>query len=217
MRTIRVVTIAAMAAIQAGTALAQEPEGVRLGLMYQPEYQPGLVVLPFAAEQGTEDMLQAIRGIIEQDLGFSDRFSMLSGAAGVTPGEPVNLELWKERGADWVLDGALQPGPAGGTMLRLVLHDAVYGTVKGDRTFVLPARGDPNFRMAVHAASDEVVFWATGDPGAAASRIAFVLDARDGSKEMYIIDYDGENVQRITSDGAITLSPAWSPDGRRIA
>ena len=26
----------------------QDPEGVRLGLLYQPEYQPGFVVLPFA-------------------------------------------------------------------------------------------------------------------------------------------------------------------------
>lgn len=190
---------------------------MRLGLMYQPEYQPGLVVLPFAAESGAERMTQPVRGIVEQDLGFSDRFEMMQSAAGAVAGEPVNLELWKERGADWVLDGAMRSGPAGGTLLRLVLHDAVYGTVKGDRTFVLPAQGDPNFRMAVHAAADEVVEWATGTPGAAASRIAFVLNGRDGSKEMYIIDYDGDNVQRITSDGAITLSPAWSPDGTRLA
>jgi TolB protein len=203
--------------LHAASAVAQEPSGVRLGLMYQPEYQPGLVVLPFAAEAGAERMTEPIRGIVEQDLDFSDRFEVMRGASGAMPGEPVNLDLWQERGADWVLDGAMRSGPSGGTLLRLVLHDAVYGSVKGDRTFVLPAQGDPNFRMAVHAASDEIVRWATGDVGPAASRIAFVLNARDGSKEMYIIDYDGENVQRITSDGAITLSPAWSPDGNRIA
>ena len=31
------------------------------------------------------------------------------------------------------------------------------------------AEGDPNYRMAVHAVSDEVVRWATGEPGAAAT------------------------------------------------
>ena len=70
--------------------------------------------------------------------------------------------------------------------------------------------------MAVHAASDAVVRWATGEPGMAASRIAFVTQGR-GSKEIYVVDSDGENVTRITSDGSISLSPSWSPDGGRIA
>ncbi len=200
-----------------GLLSAQEPEGVRLGLMYQPEYQPGFVVLPFAGQGGVDAVAAAATSIIRQDLEFSDRFEMLQGVVGTASGEAINLELWKERGADWVLDGALSPGPAGGAMLRLVLHDAVYGTVRGDETFVLPAQGDPNFRMAVHAAADEVVRWATGEPGAAATRIAFVLEGRGDAKEIYVIDYDGENVQPLTSDGVIALSPGWAPNGTRIA
>jgi TolB protein len=191
-------------------------EGVRLGLMYQPEYQPGLVVLPFAGEGAASRAALPIERIIRQDLDFSNRFEMLSAAAATSPGGTVNLQLWKERGADWVVQGTLTPGPAGGALIRLVLHDAVYGQVKGDQTFVVPAEGDPNFRMAVHSAADEIVRWATGDPGMAATRISFVLEAR-GSKELYVIDYDGENVQRLTSDGTITLSPAWSPDGNLLA
>lgn len=192
-------------------------EGVRLGLMYQPEYQPGLVVLPIAAEGNAVDRLaQPVRGILRQDLEYSDRFRLIEGTVGINPDEPVNLPLWKERGADWVLQGSLRSGPAGDALLRLILHDAVYGTVKSDIEFVLPAQGDPNFRMAVHATADEVVRWVTGEPGAAATRIAFVLDAR-GSKEMYTVDFDGENVQRLTNDGSLALSPAWSPDGARLA
>jgi TolB protein len=198
-----------------GLLQAQDQTGVRLGLLYQPEYQPGLVVLPFAGSGGADRVAQPVEGIIRQDLDFSNRFE-LRRAEGAQPGESVNLALWKERGADWVVQGSLTPGAAGGTVLRLVLHDAVYGQVKGDQSFALPAQGDPNFRMAVHAAADEIVRWATGDPGKAASRISFVLDGR-GGKEIYIIDYDGENVQRITSDGSIALSPAWSPDGDRLA
>ncbi len=191
---------------------AQDPGGVRLELRYRPEYQPGLVVLPFAGSGGE---VETIRGIIRQDLDYSDRFEMRE-APGARPGETVNVRLWKERGADWVLDGALT-SRAGGLSLRLVLHDAVYGQVKGDQTIPLPPAGDPGFRMAVHAAADEVVRWATGDPGMAASRVAFVLAGRGGTKEIYLVDSDGENVQRVTSDGSIALSPAWSPDARRIA
>jgi TolB protein len=74
--------------------------------------------------------------------------------------------------------------------------------------------------MAVHAASDLVVRWITGEPGMAATRIAFsrqVAD-RDGevTKELYLVDSDGENLRRISNFGSISLSPAWSPDGTRI-
>ena len=188
---------------------AQDPEGVRLRLTYQPEFQPGLVVLPMAGPAG-----QLVAGIIRQDLDFSDRFK-LSEATGAQPGQPVNLPLWKERGADWVLAGDLQPRGAG-LALRLTLHDAVYGQTKGNQTFVLPGAGDSGFRMAVHAASDEVVRWVTGTPGAAATRIAYVRGGREG-KEIYLVDSDGENVQRVTSDASIALSPTWSPNGRALA
>ena len=216
MRSLILRAMIATLPLMPATLLAQDPEGVRLGLRYQPEYQPGLVILPFAASGASGSLATPIGGIIRNDLDYSDRFEMAAPVSGMAAGEPLNLALWKDRGADWVLDGALAPAAGGGSTLRLVLHDAVYGSVKGDRTFRLPAQGDPNFRMAVHAASDEVVRWATGTPGAAATRIAFVLDAR-GSKELYIIDYDGENVQRATNDASITLSPAWSPDGSRVA
>jgi TolB protein len=195
---------------------AQDVEGIRLGLMYQPEYMPGFVILPFGGSGGAARLAGPVNRIVETDLGFSDRFEMMGAGTGTLPGDSINLPLWKERGADWVLEGTLTPASASQNRLRLVLHDAVYGTVKEEATFTLPAQGDPNFRMAVHAASDEVVRWVTGERGAAATRISFVLEAR-GEKELYIIDYDGEGVQRATNDGSIALSPAWSPDGRLIA
>lgn len=193
---------------------AQDPEGVRLGLLYRPDYQPGMVILPFAGDAEAGRLVDAVRSIVQRDLDFSDRFELREAGPGEGAGAP-NLTLWKERGVDLVLEGSITRGPRGG-VLTLKLHDAVYGQVKGERAIDIPAEGDPNFRMAVHAASDLVVRWATGDPGMAASRIAFVLAGR-GSKEILVVDSDGENVQRLTSDGSIALSPAWSPDANRIA
>jgi TolB protein len=183
--------------------------GVRLRLTYEPQYEPGFVVLPFAGEGGA-----AVRDIVRRDLELSDRFEVKD-AACARAGDPVDAAAWRERGADWVLAGSVAAN-ATGLSLRLTLHDAVYGQVKESRAFNLPRPGDRGFRMAVHAASDAVMRWVTGEPGMAASRIAYVVQGR-GSKEIWVVDSDGENPSRVTSDGSIALSPAWSPDGRKLA
>jgi TolB protein len=51
----------------------------------------------------------------------------------------------------------------------------------------------------------------------AASRIAFSQRREDGTKEIYVVDSDGENLRRVTDHGDIVASPTWSPDGRRLA
>ena len=101
-------------------------------------------------------------------------------------------------------------------MLVLELHDVVYGQVKERATFRLPEAAEEDFRMAVHRASDDVVEWIFGEPGIAASRIAFSM-IREGAKELYLVDSDGENLRRITNYGGVVLSPAWSPDGSRLS
>ena len=50
----------------------------------------------------------------------------------------------------------------------------------------------------------------------AQAQIAFVSD-RDGNWEIYVIDADGGNQQRLTNDPDNDLNPSWSPDGKRIA
>jgi TolB protein len=47
-------------------------------------------------------------------------------------------------------------------------------------------------------------------------KIAFVSD-RSGNNEIYIIDADGSNRQRVTENDALDDFPVWSPDGQWIA
>ncbi len=47
-------------------------------------------------------------------------------------------------------------------------------------------------------------------------KIVFVSD-RDGNAEIYTMLEDGSNVQRLTYDDGRDFSPAWSPNGERIA
>jgi serine/threonine protein kinase len=47
-------------------------------------------------------------------------------------------------------------------------------------------------------------------------KIAFTSD-RDGNNEIYLMNADGSNVQRLTNNLTYDMFPAWSPDGSRIA
>jgi TolB protein len=71
-------------------------------------------------------------------------------------------------------------------------------------------------RAAAHAFADEIVETLAGEKGIASTKIAFVSN-RTGRKEIYTCDIDGGNVQQLTRDNAISVSPAISPDASKIA
>ena len=48
------------------------------------------------------------------------------------------------------------------------------------------------------------------------TKIAFA-SARDGNLDIYVMDGDGGNQRRVTVNPARDESPAWSPDGKKIA
>jgi len=71
-------------------------------------------------------------------------------------------------------------------------------------------------RRVGHTVSDEIILNYTGRKGVAMTRIAFVSKHGD-DKEVYLMDYDGARVRRLTTSNTINLSPVWSPDGSELA
>jgi len=190
--------------------------GVNLGLVYSSSYVPTLALKPFSGSFGGEGLSPDIEAIIGRDLRDSDRFNVMDSLPAGLVGDGVDYTLWDRLGADWLVSGRVE-GAGEGYVLLLELHDVVYGIVREQGRFRIPAFSNPDFRMAVHRASDEVVRWATGDPGMAASRIAFTILDGNGNKDIYLIDADGENLQRITDHGSMIESPTWSPDASKVA
>lgn len=206
-------------ALLAGAVSAQEEQipGVTLGLTYTSDYLPALAVKPFTGSFGGQGVAHDVAAIIGNDLRLSDHFEVMDSLpAGLTGGEAVEYALWDRLGAVWLVSGQVE-GAGEGFVLVVQLHDVVYGEMREEGRFRLPRPGDPDFRMAVHRTSDRIVEWATGDPGMAASRIAFTMRDSEGNSDVYVIDADGENLRRLTSHGTLTMSPAWSADGSRIA
>ena len=61
-------------------------------------------------------------------------------------------------------------------------------------------------RRLVHRVADDVHKLLTGDEGVAQTQIAFVSTRYNGTKELYVCDYDGYAPRRITESKAIILS-----------
>lgn len=67
-----------------------------------------------------------------------------------------------------------------------------------------------SLRKQAHALADDVIA-ALGGKGVAQTRIAFKNEATPGKSEIYVADYDGQNAQRVTSDGSIVAAPTFVP------
>jgi len=72
-------------------------------------------------------------------------------------------------------------------------------------------------RVIAHKFADEIIFRLGGGiQGIAESKIFYVSN-RSGHREIWEMDYDGNNQHAITHLGTISLSPRVSPDGSRVA
>ncbi len=205
----------ALGAVGPSPAPAQEDEGVRVGIEYQTGYVPGMAVTGTSGRPALEDVAARVDSILRRDLEYSDRFDMLAVPDSLGSGVGVNYGLWNELGAVWLVSASVTGTPQS-PRVRVSLHDITYSRLEEVQSFELPSPGARGFRMAVHRASDAVVRWATGEPGMAATRIAFRRETEQGVSELYTIGSDGRNLRRITSDSSIVYSPAFSPDGSEL-
>ena len=207
-------TVAALA-LTPSPAAAQDRGDVRLGITYTPGYQPGLVVTATSHPSVLGATAREVETILRTDLLYADRFEVIPIPDSVRGSVGINYGLWNELGAVWLVTSEIT-GTEVAPILDVGLHDVVFGEQKQSAAFPLPARTSNGFRMAVHRVSDQIVEWATGDPGIAATRIVFRRKTGEGTSDIYGIDYDGENLTRLTSENTIVYSPALSPDGTHL-
>jgi len=75
-------------------------------------------------------------------------------------------------------------------------------------------------RSFAHSISSAVFKGFTGKEGIFNTRILFVSDVLSTPaktrKELYIMDFDGEGVERLTNHNSIVISPSFSPDNKRV-
>jgi TolB protein len=75
-----------------------------------------------------------------------------------------------------------------------------------------------SLRKLAHTFSNDVLDALTGKPGMFLSRIVTSSDKGAGDyREIFVMDWDGANSEKITNHRSISLSPAWSENGKKVA
>ncbi len=175
--------------------------------------QISVAIAPFRDESGLK---QQISPVIAADLTRSGLFKIVDNAGAKPQHEPdqIDYAYWRARGADAVAIGAISATTDGRYEIRFRLMDAVRQTQVAGFSY-LAAAGQ--LRLTAHKIADVVYEKLAGEPGAFATRIAYVVRLPAKRYELHVSDADGFSPQTILSSSEPIISPKWSPDGTRLA
>ena len=157
---------------------------------------------------------QQISAIVRADLERSGFFRPVevNGAALDETARPAMSE-WRARSVDALAAGSVQRLADGRVDVRFKLWDVVKGSeLGGQASAVDPA----DLRLAAHRIADYIYEKLTGDKGVFSTRIAYVIKS-GANYELQVSDADGMNAATALRSREPIISPAWSPDGQRLA
>jgi TolB protein len=176
-----------------------------------------IAIAPFAGEGAlTPGNIAGISSIVRADLERSGLFRTLEVPAlnpPLTEASTVNFPEWRARLADALVLGSVAARPDGRFEVRFKLFDAVKGA---DLSGVAYTLSREQARTTAHRIADYVYEKLTGEKGVFSTRIAFVVK-RGNRFALQIADADGAGEETALVSFEPIISPAWSPDGRRLA
>ena len=157
------------------------------------------------------------------DLSNAGIFDMVSKsmAPPATPGSPqeISLPQWAAAPANaaMVAFGALSANNG-----RIVVYGWVFDAKNAGAPQVLGKQynevaNQDNARLIAHRFADEIIARLGGGVNGIAETKLYFVSSRTGSKEIWAMDYDGQNQHIVTKQGSISLSPRISPDNSRLA
>ena len=209
-----------------------QPDAISLDIFDSIGVQPRFAVpdcLALSPDEATAEAARTIAQVLWDDLEFEREFRMI--ARDIYRTIPVARSLvdlpfdrWQELGADGVISCTVEAMSDSSIEVRARL----FSVRSRESAFGREVDGSTrDVRQFAHWLSDELHRDQRGLNGVAQTEIAFVTDRDSQSvlglvenravKEIYIADYDGASVRRITVSRSLNTTPTWSPDSRSIA
>ncbi|TLN00959.1 Tol-Pal system beta propeller repeat protein TolB, partial [bacterium] len=181
-----------------------------------PDRKVSLAIPPTITQGGGEkrEVALDVADALRFDMELTGRYAILDTSAaagrGIRPGE-FDFDPWRAAGAELLIKSAYTLS-GDQVILECRLYDVAGGRQLLAKRFSGTVR---DVRRMAHTFSDEILLLTTGERGPFTGKVAFV-SKRSGNKEIYLMDYDGHHVQRITANRSINLNPDFSPSGREI-
>jgi len=178
-----------------------------------------IAVVPFAQEGGTP-LPTDIADVMRNDFNRSGKFRALAKSEIVespSKGADIRFATWRLLKQDYITVGRISDAGNGLVKVDYELWDVNKQQNLLAQSFTAPV-GD--LRGVAHQIADQIYEKITGVRGAFWTRIAYVTAVGLGNNTTYsliVADSDGYNPQVVARSRESLLSPAWSPDGRKIA
>lgn len=213
------------------TSWAQStPIVVKLG---EAKAKKSLVAFPALQFQGTPSASSGFQGVgaeifnvITNNLIVSGYFQMMPQSSFIedtaktglrpAPADPkgFSFQSWTQLETDFLIRGAFTTPGSNVEMEIYVYHVPRAALVMGKK-YSAPRSAA---RKIAHTFANDLLETLTDKRGPFLSKFVVASD-RGGNKwrEIYTMDWDGANTEKISNHRSIAMSPAWSPDGNKIA
>lgn len=164
---------------------------------------------------GSDALGQQVSSVIEADLARSGLIKTVNSAGLPRGGElfTVPFAELKTRGADATVIGTVQAANNGMVNVSFRLVDVPKQAQLVGLSFNIASK---DLRATAHRISDIVYEQLTGEKGVFSTRLAYVSKS-PGRFQLIVADSDGFNAVAALNSSEPIISPAWSPDGARLA
>jgi TolB protein len=179
-----------------------------------------IAIVPFGWEGSGDAMPSDVAQIISDDLTRSGRFAPIPEEDMLqkpTTGVDVDFDDWAILGVEAVVVGRVTQTGDNAYSVQFQLFD-VFGRDQLVGYRMPASRG--TMRRVAHRAADMIYEKLTGIAGVFDTKVSYVTseDRRDGRLfSLIVADQDGFNEYKIMESTDPIMSPAWSPDSRRLA
>ncbi|PWK88650.1 Tol-Pal system beta propeller repeat protein TolB [Fulvimonas soli] len=178
-----------------------------------------IAVVPFA--QTGAPLPTDVAEVMRNDFNRSGKFRSLAKSEIVeTPsrGAEIKFATWRLLKQDYIVVGRVNDAGNGMVQVQYELWDV--NKQQSLLNQAMPPAPVGDLRGVAHQIADAIYEKITGVRGAFWTRIAYITAVGLGNNTTYsliVADSDGYNPQVVAKSRESLLSPAWSPDGRKIA